>query len=260
MKIPESFFAIYQPKYTVPCVFDLNDRGTFLNRPSTTAPWGFRVVADTDFNVRIQFARLIHRPGIDSQYNKPYSWMVEEVLIDLDDELTPDQESVAGAIPDSEIRSALLDAFSEWRENFIPVKEGIMDREELNRKLTNAIEECKERIRKELVRKNQQWVYSRVPRRIQDFRYGLYKRVKDRLYLEYSNDGGEDSEKNLVKKIVLFNCVLENCDREDLLKPDGNTWKNENEILQCWIGFAGSEGEAKRVCRAMDTVFRDLQF
>ena len=259
MKIPEACYVIYQPRYRVPCVFDLNERGAFLNRPSVTTPWGFRVVADTDLNVRIQSARLVHSPGIDARYGKPYGWMVEEALLDLNEELAPDTEAVARVIADSEIRSALMDAFNEWRESFLPVKEGTVNHDELKRKLTNAIEECKDRIRKELVRKNQQWVFSRVPRRIQDFRYGLYKHVKERLYPEYLDNGGEDSEANLIKKIAVFNCVLENCSREDLPKPDGNAWKNENEILQCWIGFAGSEDEAWRVCRTMNTVFRDLQ-
>jgi hypothetical protein len=259
MKMPEGYFVIYQPKYTVPCVFDLNERGTFPGHPSVTADWGFRVLADSDFHARIQFARLIHRPGIDSQYGAPYNWIVEEVLLDLDDQLAPDPETVAQAIPDSEIRLALMDEFNEWHGDFIPMKEGAVDRDELNRKLTNAVEERKERIRKELVRKNQQWVLSHIPRRVQNFRYGLYNHVKDRLYQEYQNNGGEDSEQNLIKKIALFNRVLENCNQEDLKKPDGNAWKSEDEIWQCWIGFAGSEGEAKLVCRTMDAVFRDLQ-
>lgn len=259
MKIPEGYFVIYQPKYTVPCVFDLNERGTFSVHPSLTATWGFRVLADADFHIRIQFARLVNRTGIDSQYGKPYNWITEEVLFDPNDQLDLNSEAVAQAISDSEIRSALMDSFNEWRDNFIPMKDGAVDREELNRKLANAIEECKERIRKELVRKNHQWVLSTIPRRVHDFRNGLYNHVKDKLYQEYQNNGGEDSEPNLVKKIALFNRVLENCNQEDLLKPDGNAWKNENEIWQCWIGFAGSEGEAHRVCRTMDAVFRDLQ-
>lgn len=259
MKIPEGCFVIYQPRYTVPCVFDLNERGTFSGCPFVTAAWGFRVLADADFHVRIQFARLVHRPGMDSQYGKPYNWMVEEELLDLDEQLAPDPEAVARAITDSEIRLALMDEFNEWHGNFIPMKEGTVDRDELNRKLANAVEESKERIRKDLVRKNRQWVLSRIPRRVHDFKYGLYKHVKERLYQEYQNNGGEDSEQNLVKKIALFNRVLENCSREDLSKPDGNAWKNEDEIWQCWIGFAGSEGEAHRVCRTMDAVFRDLQ-
>ncbi len=259
MKISEGFFVIYQPKYKVPCVFDLHERGTFPDCPSVTGKWGFRVLADTDATARIQFAHLVHRIGKDSQTGKPFSWIVDEVLIDLDDLLTPDPKAVAQEISDPEIRSAFIKEFDEWHENFIPMKEKTVDREELQQKLTNAVVDCKERIRKELVRKNQQWVLSNIPRRIHDFKYGLYNHVKDSLYLEYRNNGGEDSEPNLIKKIALFNRVLDNCNQEDLLKPDGNAWRNEDEIWQCWIGFAGSEQEAHRVCRTMDAVFRDLQ-
>jgi hypothetical protein len=259
MKIPEGFFVIFQPKYTIPCVFDLNDRGTFSEHPAVTGTWGFRVLADKDSHTRLQLARLVHGPGKDSQSGKAHEWMVEEVLLDLDDQLIPDPEEVARQISDSGIRSALLEGFNEWHANFIPMKNGKMDREELKQKLTNVVGECKERMRKELVRNNQQWVLSNIPRRIHDFKYGLYNHVKEKLYQEYQNNGGEDSEPNLIKKIALFNRVLENCGQEDLLKPDGNWWRNEDEIWQCWIGFAGSEVEAHRVCRTMDAVFRDLQ-
>jgi hypothetical protein len=152
-----------------------------------------------------------------------------------------------------------MEAFNEWHGNFIPMQEGTLNHEELSQKLINVVGECRERIRKELVRKNQQWVLSNIPRRVHDFKYGLYNHVKEKLYQEYQENGGEDSEPNLIKKIALFNRVLENCNQKDLKKPDGNSWRNEDEIWQCWIGFAGSESEAHRVCRTMDAVFSDLQ-
>lgn len=121
------------------------------------------------------------------------------------------------------------------------------------------VEDAFEQSRKELVRRNRQWVFASIPCSVHDFRYGLYYRVKDNLYQQYLNTGGEDSEENLIRKMALFNRVLENCTQEDLPKPDGSRWKNEDEIWQCWIGFAGSEAEAHRVCRTMDAVFRDLE-
>ncbi len=259
MNIPEGFFVIYQPKYTVPCVFDLNERGTFPKYPSVSTNWGFRLLANDDLQSFIQAVRLVHQPGKDSQSGKDYNWTVEDVRLDLDERLTPDQQAVDEKIKDSEIRSALMDAFGEWRENFIPVKEGNIDVAELKQKLTNLVQECKERRRKNLVQKNQDWVYSGVPRRIHDFKYGLYNHIKDTLYQEYRNKGGEDTEPNLIKKITLFNQVLENCTKEDLPKPNGDRWKSEDEIWQCWVGFAGSENEAFRVCQTMNAVFRDLQ-
>ena len=259
MKIDANTFVIHQPKYTVPCVFDLNDRGTFPERPSVTGSWGFRVLADSNLQSRIQFARLIHRPGKDSQSGKPYDWMVEEVLLDLDEQLMPDTEAVAGKIVDAEIQTALMDEFNEWRGSFVPMKDGNVDLDALRQKITDAVGDRKARIRENLVRRNRKWVLSSIPRRIHNFKYGLYNHVKEKLYPEYQRSGGEDSEQNLIKKIALFNQVLENCDRADRMKPDGNQWRNEDEIWQCWIGFAGSEAEALRICRTMDAVFRDLQ-
>ena len=216
-------------------------------------------MTDTDSHVCLQFARLVNRPGKDSLSGKPYNWMVEDVLLNLDDRLAPDPEAVTRKISDSEVRSALMEAFNEWHGNFIPMQDGTVDHEALSQKLINAVGEGRERIRKELVRKNQQWVLSNIPRRIHDFKYGLYNHVKEKLYQEYQDIGGEDSEPNLIKKIALFNRVLENCNQKDLKKPDGNSWRNEDEIWQCWIGFAGSESEAHRVCKTMDAVFTDLQ-
>ena len=180
-------------------------------------------------------------------------------MIDLDDLLTLESAATEQKVPDSEIRSALVEAFNEWHDNFIPMKERKVDREALKQKLSNVVDECKDRFRKELVRKNQHWVSSNIPRRIHDFKYGLYNHVKERLYQEYQNNGGEDSEPNLIKKISLFNRVLDNFDHEALLKPDGTAWKNEDEIWQCWVGFAGSEDEACRVCRTMNAIFRELE-
>jgi hypothetical protein len=217
------------------------------------------VLADTDSHACIQFAHLVYRPGKDPQSGKPYDWLVEDVLIDLDDLLTPDSAMVEQKVTDSEIRKALMDAFKEWHENFIPKKDGKVDHEELKQKLINMVEECKDRLRKELVRKNQYWVSSNIPRRIHDFKYGLYNHVKERLYQEYQDNGGEDSEPNLIKKIAVFNRVLDNFDHAELLKPDGTAWRNEDEIWQCWVGFAGSEDEARRVCRTMDIVFKALE-
>ena len=245
MKVPENFFVIYQPKYTVPCVFDLNDRGTFPDYPSVTGTWGFRVLADTDSHACIQFARLVHGPGKNPQSGKSYEWRVEEAMIDLDDLLTPDAKAVSAKVTDSEIRSMLLDAFNEWHDNFIPMKDKKVDYEELKQKFANVVDECKERFRKELVRKNQHWVSSNIPRRIHDFKYGLYNHIKERLYQEYQSHGGEDSEPNLIKKISLFNRVLDNFDHEELLKPDGRPGETKTRS-----GSAGSDSQARKMRHA----------
>ncbi|BBO82306.1 hypothetical protein [Desulfosarcina ovata] len=260
MKLNEGDVVIFQPKYKVPCIFDLNDRGTFATRPPVTHDWGFRIISDAKGQPYLQVAILLNQPGKDSQTGKPYDWMVKSLRIDLDEALVPDPENIAGQLAESDIRSALMADFNQWHDNFVPVLEkGKIDIAELKKKVAALVDEARTQTRKELVRRNQHWVLSNIPRRVHDFKYGLYNHVREKLYHEYQNIGGEDSEKNLIRKIALFNRVLENCNHEDLLKPDGSGWKNEDEIWQCWIGFAGSEPEAHRVCRTMDSVFRDLQ-
>lgn len=66
------------------------------------------------------------------------------------------------------------------------------------------------------------------------------------------------SKEELIKKIMLFYRIYESDKKEPLRKPDGGIWKDEDEIWECWIGFAGSEQEAKRVCRTMENIFRPL--
>ncbi|WP_319524008.1 hypothetical protein [uncultured Desulfosarcina sp.] len=260
MKLPEGYVVIYQPKYKVPSVFDLNDRGTFPERPFVTADWGFRILANDEPRVFLQVALLVHEPGKDPQTGKAYEWKVDEKRIALDKKLVPDPKDVAKQLPDADIRSALTEQFNEWVDNLDPSKKGAtLNAGELKKRLGELIEEARNRIRKELVRKNEYWVLSTIPRWVQEFRYGLYNHVGDNLYETYRNIGGDDTEKNLIKKIALFNRVLENCNEEELPKPDGNRWVNQDEIWQCWVGFAGSENEAHRVCRTMHTVFKDLQ-
>lgn len=260
MKMPEGYVVVYQPKYKVPSVFDLNDRGTFSDRPFVTVDWGFRILANDALQTLLQVARLIHEPGKDSQTGKAYEWKVDEKRIALDKTLAPDSKEMARQLPDADIRSALTEQFNEWLENLDPSKKGeTLNAGDVEKRLKELIEEARGRMRKDLVRKNEHWVLSTIPRWVHDFRFGLYNHVGDNLYETYRNHGGDDSEKNLIKKIALFNRVLENCNREDLPKPDGNRWGSQDEIWQCWVGFAGTEKEAHRVCRTMHCAFKDLQ-
>ena len=216
------------------------------------------MLASPELKAIVQIGALVHQTGKDEQTGKPYNWKLEETLIELGELLAPDPETIARKVTDPELRSKLMEGFNAWHDNFIPTNDGKADKKALEEKLSTVVDECRSRIRAELVRKNQHWVLSNIPRRIHDFKFGLYNHIKDRLYDEYCKNGGEDSEPNLIRKIALFNRVLEDCYREELLKPNGTKWKNDDEIWQCWIGFAGSENEARRVCRTMDTVFKDL--
>jgi hypothetical protein len=63
---------------------------------------------------------------------------------------------------------------------------------------------------------------------------------RNRRYPDYTSRGGEDTEKGLIKKIFTFYRVYEYDESDELLKPDGSRWKNEDEIWNCRAGFTES--------------------
>jgi hypothetical protein len=259
MMVPEGFSIIHQPKHKIPGVFDLHERGLFKTRPYVTKDYAYRVIARDDLSVKMQFLCLKEKAVNDPTTGEQYSFFVKETLIDLDEELKLKSADLAPHGANQSVLDEILAAHDEWRNAYIPLNEKKKtDKEGLKKKLLTSIAERKEVIRKELVRKNSVWVNAAMPRLIQDFLRGLYLRVEDRLYDQYRQMGGTDAEKELIKRIMLFQRVYE-CDNQDLMrKADGGTWKSEDEIWECWIGFAGSEEKAKRVCRTMEVVFRPL--
>lgn len=257
--IPEGFFVIHQPKHKIPAVFDLNERGLFKTRPYVTKEYAYRVITSDDLSVKLQFFCLKEKAVNDPTTGERYSFFVEETLIDLDEELKLKSADSATPVANQSVLDEILAAHDEWSNAYIPLNgKKKTDKEGLKKKLLTSIAECKEVIRKELVRKNSAWVNAAMPRLIQDFLRGLYPWVEDHLYEQYGQMGGTDAEKELIKRIILFQRVYA-CDKQDLMrKPNGETWKSEDEIWECWTGFAGSEEEAKRVCRTMEAVFRPL--
>ena len=259
MMVPEEFFIIYQPKHKIPGVFDLHERGLFKTRPYVTKEWAYRVIARDDLTVRLQLLCLKEKAANDPKTGGRYNFLVEETLIDLDKELKLNAADLAPHTANQSVLDEIVASHDEWRNSYIPVNgKKKIDKEGLKKKLSSSIAERKEIIRKELVRKNSTWVNPAMPRLIQDFRWGLYPQVEDRLFDQYGQMGGTDDEKALIKKISLFQRVYDHDRQNPMRKPDGATWKNEDEIWECWIGFAGSEEEAKRVCRTMEDVFRPL--
>lgn len=259
MMVPESFFAIHQPKHKIPGVFDLHERGLFRTRPYVTKDYAYRIIASNDLAVKLQILCLKEKDVNDPTTGERYSFIVEETLIDLDEELRLKSADSATHGVNRSVFDEIEADYDEWRNAYIPFNgNNKTDKEGLKKKLLASIAERKEIIRKELVRKNSAWVNAAMPRLIQDFLRGLYLLVEDCLYEQYRQMGGTDAEKDLIKRIILFQRIYDG-DKQDLMrKPDGGTWKSEDEIWDCWIGFAGSEKEAKRVCRTMKAVFRPL--
>jgi len=258
MSLPEGYFVIHQPKYRIPSVFDLHPRGTFGFKPSVTRDYGFRTIAALGHQVKIQCLRLIESGN--NTAGERCTHRISETLFDLDRDLGFDARNLDVKAFDAAVREELVVFHREWRNGFLPLTpDGRADRALLVKKIDAAIDERREALRRESVRKNSAWVKAALPRLCQDFRRGIFHRVADRLMTAYRALGGVENEEGLVVKSMIFQCIFDNPGEDPLAKPDGGRWKDEDEIWECWVGFAGSESEAKRVCEALNTVLRPLR-
>lgn len=260
MRIPDDHYLVFQPKLNVPSVFDLHARGMFKIRPSVSADWGCCIIADKNHAAKLLVLYLAEQSGQDPGSGNVYNWILKTVLIDLGNQLELDPAVLEQKLPDEGIRQAVAAVYKEWRGNWVPVdKKGKVRKADLSAKLQNTEKDYKESLRNDLLRRNHDWVEAALPRSIFDFRRGLYWHVADTLYEVYKENSGSYEEKELIKKIMTFNRLYENNGQDELSRPDGNRWRNEDEIWECWVGFAGSDAEAKCICRTMETVFRPLQ-
>jgi hypothetical protein len=256
MKISDGWFVLYQPKYKTPSVFDLHKSGRFKTRPAVAKNYGFRLIVNEKFQVKIQYLYLVEQDCLDENTGSRYSYVNKEIFIDLMENLALDKGELAAGVPNDEIRNEILKTHKEWYDSFFPLNQDReADRSELERKLTASINENKKIIRNQLVWKNNAWIQAALPRLIHDFKHGLYQRMADELYPDYTTRGGEDTEKGLIKKMLTFYRIYESEKLDALSKPDGSKWKNEDEIWNCWVAFAGSESEARRVCSTMEVIF-----
>lgn len=259
MRVPKGFYIIFQPKHRTPSVLDLNERGLFKVRPFVTGSWTYRVIADKMLQVKLQYICLLEKETTDPETNQRYSYTVDDRLIDLDGNLAVKPEDLAAAVPERSISEKILADLEDFKSAYIPLDEHKkIDAQGLKNKLKASIADRKKILRKELMRKNDTWVNAAMPRLIQDFRRTFYLEIGDRLHEHYHQLDGRDNEEKLIKKINLFNRVYENNGQDLMRKPDGGIWTDEDEIWECWVGFAGGEEEAERICRTMNAVLRPL--
>lgn len=259
MKIPDGHYLLYQPKYRTPCVFDLHPRGMFLSSPPLLKPFGYRLLVNGQHQVQLQVAWLAARDAIDPQTNQRCPWVLEKALLALNADLTMDPAALGEAVGEETICHEIARNHGKWREGYVPVAaNGSVDRDALARKLDGSIRDARDATHQRLLEKNRPWIDAALPRLVFDFRHGLYSLVDDRLYPEYCGRGGQGSEAELFRKIMGFYRICEHEGDDRLLRPDGNRWNGEDEIKACWIGFAGSEEEARRVVETMQAVIRPL--
>ncbi len=259
MKIPEGHHLLYQPKYRTACVFDLHPRGMFVSRPPLLQPYGYRLLVDGQHRVQLEIAWLAVRDAVDPQTNQRCPWVLEKALVALDADLALDPAVLGEAVGEEAICRKVARDHDKWRQSYVPgVADGSVDRDALGRKLDGAIRDAREATRQSLLEKNLPWIDAALPRLVFDFRRGLYTLVDDRLYPDYCGRGGKESEAELFRKIMGFYRICEHEGDDRLARPDGKRWNDEDEIEACWVGFAGSEEEARRVVETMRAVIRPL--
>lgn len=253
------FYVIHQPKYRIPGIFDLHQRGRFKSRPFVTTNWGYRIIANMNRSVKLEYRRLVEKECSDPDTGRSYKFCVERLFIDLDENLMVNPKDLAKAVSDDAVFAGIIEELKAFRSSYIALNDqNEPDLKALEKKILSSIQEDKEILCKQLVKKNSLWVDAAIPRLAQDFKRYFYARVGDRLYARYQQIDGKKEPTELIKKISFFNRIYDTCSTNPMAKPDGSYWKDEDEAWLCWVGFAGGEEEAKRICRAMDYALRPL--
>ncbi|WP_022666019.1 hypothetical protein [Desulfospira joergensenii] len=257
MKIPNDFFIIYQPKYRVPCIFDLHSRGLFKTRPFVTKHFGFRVLGNPCGRVKLQCAWLVETRTTDKKSGRTWGFAVEERFLDLDRALEPVTGGLEKAFPDKETCRKTLKNLNEWRESYLP-QESNSSTEDLERKIQASIVDHKSRLRSELVHKNHDWIMAGLPRTLQDFRTYLYPAVRDHLIQTYRELGGESDEARVIRLLALFLHIFDHGETDLFKMHDWGGFQSKDQVWECWSGFTGSEDESRQLYSTMDRVFRPL--
>lgn len=259
MTFPRGYYVIYTPKYRIPGIFDLHERRMFNGRPFVTHDDGFQIIADKDFDCKLVYEALIEKNTEDPDTGQKYNWVTEQKTIDLDTDLALKPNKLSRCISDPAVAKEIMNAFVEWRNGFVPLNDnGKVDKTELKKKLSSSIRERKGVLRKNLVRRNSGWILAAIPRMIQDFYLGIYQLAKPDLYTHYVQKGGQDSENTMIWKMMLLQRIYMHDGDDILKKPNGNNWQDEDEIWECWVGFAGSEEEAVRIQQTLEEIFRPI--
>lgn len=259
MTVPHNHFIIHQPKHQVPGVYDLHPRGMFRTRPFVTRDWGIRILADDALQLKVQYLVLADEPATDPATGEKYRVVLRSVLIDLDPDKGVAPEVLAQHVAREEARREIVNLVEEWRDAYLPRNDaGRIDATALEKKLTIAANEYKANQLKHLAQRNNPWIQPGLPRALQDFQRYLHPLVSNDLHACYTGLDGRDDEKQLVKKIALLQRVYTEAFDDPLRKPDGDAWKDEDEVWACWTGLAGSAEEARRIGRTLETVFRPV--
>lgn len=256
MKVPKGWFLLYPPKYRTPTVFDLHERGLFTSMPYVSQKSGACLIINEDLWVSVYYRYVVE--GHQVKNNISYSYLAEKGLIRLNEDMQLNEKELT-ALNRPEAEEEIRRVHEEWFSSYTPsLSNGRIDRAELEKKLKASLKEGIRLFREKVKRKNSSWIDPALNVMTWRFKHTLYNLVFDQFYSDYQARGGEDGEEGIISKIGTFCRIYEGRDTDNLIKPDGNRWQNDDEIWDCWIAYSGSESEAERVCQSMEAVFRPL--
>lgn len=255
MRPMDGWFVVSQPKYKVPCIFDLHQRGVFNGRPSVTCACGARLLVNDQIQVAVEYRYLAEERGVIK--GMLYSHVTRQGILQLDNDLALDLTAMQGVVSSEVAVEEMSRVYNQWCSDYLPVDDqGKIDRTALEQKLLNNLKESKIQIREELKRRNFDWVTKGVASLTGGY-YGWrdWKATKD-MFLAYKEAEGADSQEGFIRKMAQFYTVCLTTEPDGLTRHDGVSWQNEDEMWECWLGFAGSEKEAGKVMGAMENVLR----
>jgi hypothetical protein len=255
MRAMDGWFLLSQPKYRVPGVFDLHSRGLFREQPSVTHQYGARMLVNEKLHVAVEYRFL--KPDNTAHGGTLYTFATRQGVLTLDEKMSLDLIAVNAKVADADAWKEIKKVYEQWCQDYIPMDgQGGVDVPALERKLQASIGEAKRQVREELKRKNGSWVASRAPALAGRFFRWQEGQIAEDLFEVYSVQGGKDTETGLMNKAAQFVTICDTTEPDGLGRADGESWQSEDEIWECWVGFAGSEEEARRVVRSMVMVFR----
>jgi|WetSurMetagenome_2_1015567.scaffolds.fasta_scaffold321133_1 hypothetical protein len=255
MRAMDGWFLLSQPKYRVPGVFDLHSRGLFREQPSVTHQYGARMLVNEDLRVALEYRFL--KPDNTVHEGTFYTFATRQGILILDEKLSLDLIAVNAEVADADAWKEIKGVYEQWCRDYIPTDgQGGVDIPALERKLQASIGDAKKQLREELKRKNGTWVASRAPAQAGRFFRWQEGQMAEDLFEVYTVQGGEDTEAGLIKKAAQLITIYDTTEPDGLVRADGESWHSEDEMWECWVGFAGSEDEARRVFRSLDIILK----
>lgn len=257
MRELDGWFILFQPRYRIPSVFDLHSRGLFSDKPSVTQSYGARLLVNDRLQVALEYRLLKEKRGVSN--GVLHAWATEQGILVLQDDMSLDCSAVAEVVGNDAAGREINKIYEQFCKDYMHVdSDRRIDIPALERKLLASLSEAKRLIREELKLKNGKWVASRVPALSGQFFRWQEGKVAEDLFDAYLAQGGVESESTLITKVAQFYTISDTKTSDGLERFDGGKWTSEDEIWECWVGFAGSEDEARRIVQAMEKVFRSV--